>query len=135
MMEHYEKLDYEKLDEVLSQIEPHLISLAKEKRLTRPSITRWRWDEPDLMLSWEEGDLSKNIHMLIVESSRVKVECNAWKNRDLEEGKKRVRKWDHKEIGEANASDINEIKEFFKKAYEAAIEWKEEENLTREEPI
>jgi len=139
-MEHYE-LDYEKLDKVLSNFESCLILLAKEKRLTRQSITRWRWDEPDLMLSWEEGNLGKNIHILIVDNgSKVKVECNAWQDKDHEEKGSEVkvvrkRRWGHKEIGRADASDINEIKGLFEKAYNETINWKKEEDLKREQVI
>lgn len=117
---------YEELDKILNRIEPILLSIAGEGNLIGVDITRWRWDEPDLMLRWKEGDLDKNIHVLIVEGgNQLRIECSASRDKDLSEGK-RERKWLYKGIELVSALDTEKFKEKLSEVYRIVAGWTKE---------
>jgi len=126
--------NYEKLDEIL--VEPCLISLAEENKLKDINIIRRRWGNSDILLNWKEKSLNKNIHIIVVKDNQIRIECNAWKDKNYKEGNKmiNVRKWKHQNICQLDISSIDKFKKLLKVAYKTVAKWNEK-YLKNEEPI
>jgi len=78
------------------------------------AVERWRWDEPEITLSWRETQqpyVSKNIRFFIDSPEDLlsdvslgnyyffAIETNAWLDEDSETGTDRVRRWEYRPTG------------------------------------
>ena len=105
---------FETIDGILDLVHRALTSLMDEYKLTGATVERWRWDQPVITLSWMGQDQTRlNIHGVVVDangeplgvdaaatsSSMLRIEANAWRDQDIEDGKRRVRNWIHKDLG------------------------------------
>lgn len=96
------EVEFEKVDRILDVAETAMLSVASEHRLREPQIVRWRWDQPEVLMSWspirQAPEVGKNIRASVVQeeqgSYRCDFESNAWF--DLRESSDSfVRYWDH----------------------------------------
>lgn len=118
---------YEKLDRALDQVEELLMDLAYKMLLAFGAATdRWRWDEPGITLTWEAEGVGRNIHIVIVDETemKLKIEINAWQDQDIQEGNKRVRHWQNAVISEGVEPEY--LRDYVHKAYEAVSGWNKE---------
>src|SRR6266511_5894703 len=102
--DHVEAPRYEELDRLLDIAEPALHTIAAEHGLHQARVDRWRWDQPEVVLSWvdrDRQDIGKSIRFYIDEEDGFflcSVECNAWRDRPDKAGRP-VRRWRHEAIG------------------------------------
>lgn len=114
------------IEELLNVIEPILLQRAGASGLGGTRVERWRWDEPDVTLTWtDHAGVGKSVHAVIdTEKSTVRLEVNAWRDKDFEDGKVRVRNWRHQTIGVANVPlDVNALGRLIDDAYDIARRW------------
>lgn len=112
MLRHSEAgvLDFRELDALLRSVDPLLRALAANHRLTPGDIERWRWDEPTIVLTWEDPvhqGIGKNIAVSIADGEPtgvLRVEVNAWLDRTERNGTGMVRRWEHAEIDALRAT-------------------------------
>lgn len=125
-------VNYDELDGVLNKIEPMILRLAGAYELKQASTERWRWDEPVITLTWAASDdISRNIHALITDDDGLLVEVNAWRDEDGEEGRVRVRSWQHEEIGRIIAPWLPaQVQSTLESAYSKVSGWGTK-NLTK----
>lgn len=92
-------VNYSELDAILGAVEPLLLSCAGEFKLQRTSIERWRWDEPQITLTWsarDGTDINRSVQVSIDEKTlATSVEITGWRDEDRDEGITRVRSWKH----------------------------------------
>jgi hypothetical protein len=126
---------YEELDRILDVAEPALHALAAVHGLHEARIDRWRWDQPEVVLSWldrDRQDVAKSIRFYIDEEDdlvRCSVEVNAWRDGPDKAGRP-VRKWRHEAIGawrvrgaEEASADRGRVSETLAKAFDTVAEW------------
>jgi hypothetical protein len=95
-------LTFEEIDQVLSLVESILHTVAAEHGLRQARIDRWRWDQPEIVLSWITQDtqnIAKSIRFDVNDEKDFyhwSVEVNAWKD-ERQEGK-HLRRWRHEQI-------------------------------------
>ena len=148
MLMTHEVPDYAMLDSILSIAEGPIRSVIREHQLTRASVERWRWDEPEITLTWldtTQGYISKNVRFMIepIEAGKFyygppyvfATEANAWLDEDSETGESRTRRWQHEKVVEVKEvrnleHASGEISEAIWRTYEVAARW-DEGDLTR----
>lgn len=94
-------MGFVELEKILSRVEEVFLDFAAQSRLRGVRIERWRWDEPDITLTWVDPDnISRSIHAVIEQGppSTLELEVNAWQDEEGEEGKIRIRHWKHSNI-------------------------------------
>ncbi len=77
---------FETIDPILDLSERSMLAIGAEHHLRDINIERWRWDQPEILMSWlpfrRETHIGKNIRVLVkVEQAnafRVYFESNAW---------------------------------------------------------
>lgn len=127
--------DYEKLNKILDTLQKYIEGIIPALYLEgkRVEFTRWRWDEPEIMIIWQDDEIGKNVIASILDSGRVvRSECNAWK--DIDRKDVRIRKWVHKEMENVETSDLEKIKIKLREAFNTVIKWTEE-SLTQTDMI
>lgn len=126
---------YEALDRLLDVAESALHAVAAEHGLREARLDRWRWDQPEVVLSWVDRDrqnIGKSIRLYVDEEDGFflcTVEINAWRD-ELDKAGRPVRRWRHERIGswqvrgagEASA-DGGRVSETTGKAYDTVAEW------------
>lgn len=133
-------MDWDRVDSVLDRVEPVLLSLAGRFHISQPGIERWRWDEPVITMRWRGADdLRRNIGVHVVsEDEVVTIEVNAWRDEDRDEGKARLRRWEHRPIRNLkitrDKSFDKDLDSALSEAYEIVTGLKVA-NLKRETPI
>ncbi len=94
-------MDYQAFNDVLDKIEEKLKGIKSNFNL-RANIERWRWDQPEIRMTWRDTDgVNKNINILL-ESLFLRgkpyvkgvVEVNAWIDKKPQDGWKRF--WTNK---------------------------------------
>jgi hypothetical protein len=93
---------FEAINRLLDECEAELLALAATHRLTNTRFTRWRWDQPDITMSWFTGRhklLGRNIRIAVgveEQTHELKgvVESNIWLDRELPNSGL-FRHWDH----------------------------------------
>lgn len=123
---------HKELDKILDDVEEAFLSLIIERKIRRATIERWRWDEPVITLSWVGADdISRNAHALVEGNSpaySLKIEVNAWRDKDRQEGDERVRHWQHKEIDLVSVSDdMILLRQALGKGYSIVANWTEQD--------
>jgi hypothetical protein len=126
---------YEELDRLLDVAEPVLHAVAAEHGLNQARVDRWRWDQPEVVLSWVDGDrqnVAKSIRFSVDEGDGFflcSVEVNAWRDGPDKAGRP-VRRWRHEAIGawrvggaEEASADRGRASETLGKAYDTVAEW------------
>lgn len=143
MSEDYNGKIHEKVNTILKKIESLLYTLAGEKHLEVVSVTRWRWDQPEVMLVWLQSDnIYRNIVAHVTPEGpgyyKVDIESNAWLDKDVEHGNLktggRVRKWKNfglnNPLRQVNVTNFDQQKEKLlnqiKKYYEEVCGLKED---------
>lgn len=94
------------VDNLLSQVEVILLKLAADYQLTGANIDRWRWDEPSIMLAWEDGDIGKSLHVTVEQNGMMGVDINAWKDFD-DPGDRRRRQWVNNKFGPFKLDELS----------------------------
>ncbi len=139
MRQNPHRRDYEKLNEILDEVQTNFALLLVQQRLRRASIERWRWDQPAITLSWIGGDdVNRNMNALIVEHgplpTGLSIEVNAWKDKVLDTGRM-MRLWNHRATGRLSLPvQPNQLVELVQLAYNMVAQWSLSD-LTEEEPI
>lgn len=95
-------------DVILGAIEKGLKNLINRESLANETMTRWRWDQPEVMLVWLQDNIYRNIvaHVAATDSFfRITFEVNAWQDIDVEYGatpgtRERARRWANIPFGE-----------------------------------
>lgn len=96
------EVNFEQVDRILDVIEAAMSSVAAKHQLRETSIQRWRWDQPEILMSWtpmrERPWVGKNLRALITPSGPETLNCafesNAWFD-DREPSGSFTRYWDH----------------------------------------
>ena len=68
-------------DKLLSRVELSFLQLAAKHKIIGGQITRWRWDEPNISLTWKEDNMGKNLHVMLVEN-QFEVGIGIWDDDD-----------------------------------------------------
>ncbi len=123
-------------------IEDNVDSFINTKDLIKIKITRWRWDLPELMISWISNYINKNIIIFIFTETKIlNIECNAWHDRYIFKNYIPMleREWFNKNIKKKelfkNSENINESVEliipFLKEAYQTVSHLKQKELINK----
>jgi hypothetical protein len=131
--EHEER--YDVLAEILDIVQNALVELLTSKNLRRPSIERWRWDQPVVTLSWVAPDyIDRNINAMVLHDttnpSVLHIEANAWKDDSVGIPYRSVRLWKHLDAGDVPVSlhskpitlDSRRLRELINVAYNTVVE-------------
>ena len=94
-----EGANYDAINAILDAVETVFLSIAVEHRLRGIETERWRWDQPEIVMSWfpvpRSTDVGKNIRIFVKMGGPTHficaVESNAWF--DEHEGDTIVRHW------------------------------------------
>ncbi len=81
-----EDANYDAINAILDAAEGYLLGLAAEHQLREINIERWRWDQPEIAMSWSPRggllELGKNIRVFVSAGGSstlmCSVESNAW---------------------------------------------------------
>lgn len=118
----------ESLDALLGKIESLALKLAAEQGVHGITVTRWRWDEPDITLTWLDRDTNKSLYVRVVPTAnlpgRVIIEVNAWRDLDYCDGRRRKRIWNRREIAEVQ-QDTYDLEKSLRDGIAVARDWKE----------
>lgn len=126
---------YEELGRLLDVAEPALHAIAAEHGLREARLDRWRWDQPEVVLSWVDRDrqnIAKSIRFYVDEEDgrfRCSVEVNAWRDGPDKAGLP-VRRWRHELIGswrvpgaEEASADRGRVSGTMGKAHDTVAAW------------
>jgi hypothetical protein len=116
--------EYVLFNQILDAIHEVLSGIMKDQRLSHANIERWRWDMPDIALTWLGKDVIwRNITTLITEvqpggkKPQGFIEVNAW--HDERRKNSWVRCWKHETIENGRVAP----ERWCHKAYETVISW------------
>jgi len=114
-------MDYSDFDRVLDRIESILHNLVSAKELRQARIERWRWDIPEITLTWNRQDAAiwGSITTLLTTESEGRIEVNAW--RDMPQAGGWIRKWDHAIVHSGNVVEES----LYEAAYQKVALWNE----------
>lgn len=97
-----EEREYDAINVILDAAETALLRAASEHQPREVNIERWRWDQPEIVMSWDSRgmtpDLGRNIRVYVRNADpppyRCSVEANAWLDEPLA-GNALVRHWEN----------------------------------------
>jgi hypothetical protein len=126
-------MDWKRFDGILDVVETALLALSSRFHIKEPQIERWRWDTPIVTLAWLGAEhIKRNVGVRAVSESEVAVEVNAWRDEDRDDGKVRVRHWEHSSLGHIKVSDFESVlARHLEQAYFQVNGWKSA-NLKKE---
>jgi hypothetical protein len=126
--------EFAKIDRILDVAEAGMYSIAFKHNLREKQFQRWRWDQPELLMSWaplrQSPGVGKNIRVLVNSETRDVFTCsfesNAWID-DRHDSEKYVRYWDHFPVGtvpkvdpqSVSSAEARTIRDYIERAYEA----------------
>jgi hypothetical protein len=118
-------MEWEKLDRVFGRVESALLGLSSKVGIEHPTIESWRWDEPVITLIWLGVDhVRRNIGIHAISEDEIKIEVNAWRDEDRDEGKARVRHWQHRQMRNLKVVNFEvELPGVLLEAYETVKKW------------
>jgi hypothetical protein len=132
--------DFEQIDRILDMAETAMLAVASEHHLRATKFQRWRWDQPEILMSWTPFRLfptvGKNIRVFVkperTDTFTCLFESNAWFD-DRQSHESFVRYWDHFPVktvhhigpGSVGESDGRLIREYVEKAYESVSDSRE----------
>jgi hypothetical protein len=133
-----EPIDFELINRVLDNAETALLGIAVDHRITGARVERWRWDQPEVVMSWEFGRgperRGKNLRVSVraVGGHRLvcALESNVWHDRTWTDGAL-LRNWQHfvgssLDIGDPGKNPEEETKAFrdlLEPLYENVAKW------------
>jgi hypothetical protein len=126
-------LDPEAINLILDVAQYELLRLAANENLREIKLVRWRWDQPDVILSWRpwmESSFGKNIRALVRDQSlqyyRITIEGNIWHDQELISGAV-LRNWSHFADESMEIEDPTKISDlertWLRARIEGAYEW------------
>src|SRR3972149_9548053 len=77
------------VDKILDGVETYILKAAGFLGIVGGEIPRWRWDQPDITLTWATGQIGKSLHVTMEESDKFTVEIAAWKDIDEPAGQRK----------------------------------------------
>lgn len=134
-------MNYSAINSILDDFEKVFKDLKVNHNLSHAVIERWRWDLPNITLTWlAEDAIWRNIHVL-VDAARgaadpfiEKVEVNAWQ--DLQRDNRWIRRWQHQVIRKAIAYNKLQWQDdhAFASGYILVAHWTSKD-LTNQQPL
>jgi hypothetical protein len=128
-----DEVDFGKIDRILDVAEIGMLAVASEHMLREPKIERWRWEKPEILMSWapirQLPSVGKNIRVVVkperTDSFHLYFESNAWYDERWNPDSF-TRYWDHFSVGTIPITDskrtlegeVQRIRDFLEKAYE-----------------
>ena len=128
-----DEVEFGKIDQILDVIERGMLAVASEHGLRGSKIERWRWEKPEILMSWAPSrqfpSVGKNIRVLVkperTDSFHLNFESNAWYD-ERQKPDSFTRYWDHYATGTIHIADskrtdepeIQRIRDYLEKAYE-----------------
>ena len=98
----FEASEFPAINAILDAAEPALLRVAAKHELREIKVERWRWDQPEIVLSWVSwgttADLSRNIRVYVRAIGPSLYQCSVESNVWLDEpqvGNALVRHWEH----------------------------------------
>jgi hypothetical protein len=90
-------MDYSEFDRELDGIELALRELVRTHDLRQTRIERWRWDVPEITLTWQGEDLIwRSITTFLAAVRQGYIEVNAWRDTPRDGGW--FRRWNHIQV-------------------------------------
>lgn len=128
--------DYERINRILNDAEGALVSMAATHRLLGTKIDRWRWDIPEVVISWGNPhvEIGRNIRVLVQKERPLVFHCtfdvNAWQD-DQFIANQTLRKWKNQTAGETDVSEskdqsdarYQEFTQLADRSYRIVSEW------------
>lgn len=97
-----EEANHHAINSILDAAESALLDVAVEHHLRGVNVERWRWDQPEVVMSWltfgESRELDKNIRVFVGVGGAAPFTCSVESNVWLDEhrsGNKIVRHWEY----------------------------------------
>jgi hypothetical protein len=128
-----DEVDFRKIDRILDVTETGMLAVASEHKLREPKIERWRWDKPEILMSWAPSrqfpSVGKNIRVVVkperTDLFHLYFESNAWYDERWNPDSF-TRYWDHFSVGTIPIADpkrtlepeVQRIRDYLEKAYE-----------------
>jgi hypothetical protein len=110
------------MDAKLAKVEEMLAELAlRHGLLTSATRTRWRWDEPSVLMTWTDrvSAIGRNLQVTAAGDSRFAVEVNAWKDFDDQQPRRR---WKH--VALHGEYSLRNLPAKLSEAFEDVMGWK-----------
>jgi hypothetical protein len=124
-------MDYPTVDRILDDFNKILKALQVQYNLPDAKIERWRWDMPQISLSWLAQDaIWRTINVLVRSDGNAQgyftcqIEVNAWQ--DIREANRWIRRWRHQSIYEGIVDDLSSSRQYddiFLQSYQTVTHW------------
>jgi hypothetical protein len=138
--DNFPHVDPVEFDRILDAAEVAMHAVASEHRLRETTFVRWRWDQPEILMSWtplrQYPTAGKNIRVHVEPESQSLFTCTFESNAWFDERRTPdsfVRFWDHFPVGSKSRADSESvqnleapfIREYVERAYEAVSDTSE----------
>jgi len=100
--------DFANIDSILDDVEASMLHIADDKKLIGAHIERWRWDVPEVTMSWKDPvpEISRNMRFCVHKSGSFSyafaIDINDWYDQSFA-GRGTQRLWRNRTLFEGNS--------------------------------